>query len=368
MNGKYYDFKDLFSECLKSKLNFLNETKIFNELQNHKKIIIFDFRTRSQFAAYHLENSINLPVDEVSVEDLEKVDENTLLSYSHNKEEAKPLLSKYKRLFVVLIFPQKQIKKRNFVSPNQEDYEETLRIAKVITFYKTLVTNKIRELGIYIKGFGLLDNSFGFALSHQQKFHITKNVTYPSALFSTKIFVGNQHQALSEDILSDLKITHIVNATKHLSNKYEDKGIKYITVPVEDNDTNSINSFFKQTFDFIEEALNEGKLENGETKSENNILNISELLEKAGSNQFVKAEIMDKAFKSHYFHTLNNNRILIHCSLGVSRSSTIAIMYIMMKFSIPLKEAMNFVQFQKESSSPINCFVYELEELEKQKW
>ena len=115
-----------------------------------------------------------------------------------------------------------------------------------------------------------------------------------------------------------------------------------MTIPVEDNDTNKISPYFKEAYNFIENALSEGTLENGD-KDETEGLNES-LCEALGRapNQFVKAEIIQKSFKKKYFHTYNNNRILIHCSLGVSRSSTIAIMYIMKKFSICYEEVLSF--------------------------
>jgi len=315
-------------------------------------------------------NSINLPIDEVSVEDLMKMDENVLLSFTeHNAEEGKALLAKYKRLFVAIIVSQEKVPKEKFKNPDFDNYDELLKIGKILTFYKMLISNKIRELGIFSKGFRRFEQNFGFILSaFDQDFHTRRNINYPSALFSTKIFVGNQHQALSKEIIETLKITHIVNATKHLTaNKFDELGVKYVNVAVEDNETNKISPYFKQTFDFINEALSEGKLENGvlEKKESNIIGNVSDLLESVGNNQFLKAQIMEKAFKDLYSHTNNNNRIFIHCSLGVSRSSTIAIMFIMKRFSIPFKEACSFVQFQKENSCPINCFVYELEEFEK---
>jgi len=191
-------------------------------------------------------------------------------------------------------------------------------------------------------------------------------LVYPIDLFNHKIFVGNQHQALSKEIIDSLKITHIVNATNHLANKFEDIGIKYFNVPVEDNDKFIISPYFKSAYTFIEDALTEGKLENGDfndKKDHSSESSIADLLDKS-SNQFESAEIMQKYFNKHYYHTKNKNRILIHCSLGVSRSSTIAIMYIMKKFSISSKEACNFVKFQKEASCPINNFLYELEEFE----
>ena len=143
---------------------------------------------------------------------------------------------------------------------------------------------------------------------------------------------------MNKELITKMRITHIINATNHIPNIYEDLGIKYLTIPIEDDNSNKIGPFFKAAYHFIENALNEGKLENGdEVEKESETESLCEVLGKTSST-FAKAEIIQKAFKKMYFHNNNQNRILIHCSLGVSRSSTIAIMYIMKKFSICTEE------------------------------
>lgn len=150
---------------------------------------------------------------------------------------------------------------------------------------------------------------------------------------------------MNKDVINSLKITHIINATNHIPNIHEKignldsyKGIKYLTIPVEDNDTNKIGPYFKDAYSFVENALSEGLMENGDLmENDTSKESICCTLEKS-NNLFKKAEILHKAFKNSYYHTKNSNRILIHCSLGVSRSSTIAIMYIMKKFSICYEE------------------------------
>lgn len=62
-------------------------------------------------------------------------------------------------------------------------------------------------------------------------------------------------------------------------------GIKYLHVVVLDEAAVPLSSFFEEAFEFIEEALNENK----------------------------------------------NNKVLVHCALGKSRSATITIMFMMRK-------------------------------------
>ena len=61
----------------------------------------------------------------------------------------------------------------------------------------------------------------------------------------------------------------------------------------------------------------------------------------------------------------SNSRILIHCSLGVSRSPAYAIMYVMKFFRLNLNEALDFIKFQRDKSNPICSFINELEDFEK---
>jgi dual specificity MAP kinase phosphatase len=306
---------------------------------------------------------LNIPIDEVEVESLMSLDEK-FMSLFKNDLEAPFLLKHFKRLFIGIVCSENKIKRKNFLFGNKSNLLEEIMIGKILTFYQTLLNNKFREVGVFIKGYNLIERNYGFLMLHekiQEKLPI-----FPCDLFNNRIFIGNQKEAMNKEIISSLKITHIINATNHIPNIYEELGIKYLTIPIEDTDKNKISPYFKAAYDFIENALSEGTMENGDLKAKDNMESICDVLIKA-SNQFVKAEILQKAFKKLYFHTNNNNRVLIHCSLGVSRSSTIAIMFIMKKFSICFEEACNLVKFQKESSCPINSFLYELEELEKKK-
>ena len=95
MNGNSYDFSELFNDKFFKSINFIDETKIFNELQNNKKILIFDFRPKSLFKQNHLENSINLPIDEIEVESLNEFDDQSLTKYTEDNV-CKSLIYKYK--------------------------------------------------------------------------------------------------------------------------------------------------------------------------------------------------------------------------------------------------------------------------------
>lgn len=77
-------------------------------------------------------------------------------------------------------------------------------------------------------------------------------------------------------------LTHVINVTKSVDN-YHKSDIKYFRIPIEDEDKSNIEDYFDEAFNFICGALEEN----------------------------------------------NSHKIFIHCSVGMSRSASIAIMYLM---------------------------------------
>jgi protein-tyrosine phosphatase len=189
-----------------------------------------------------------------------------------------------------------------------------------------------------------------------------------------------------------LKITHIINITQHIGNKFEDKGIKYLNVSIDDTEKFKISNFFRQTYEFIEQAftndnseLSEGfstctsldalcQQDSNETHEiENFDLNLKESRNENFKTYYdscldiaEKNEIIQKYFKQEYKKYKSNSKILIHCSMGVSRSPSMAMMYLMKKFNICMCDAFDLVQLQRQKSQPIDSFLTELEEFEKQ--
>ena len=133
--------------------------------------MIFDFRPRAEFKLKHFENSLNVPIDEIDVECLMNYNETELQLYT-DENNVKLLVSKYKRLFIGFVCSSEKIKRKSFLCPDI-DKNKSLRIGKILTFYKTLLSNKIREIGLYIKGFSNIESSFNFILI-QNQIHIQK--------------------------------------------------------------------------------------------------------------------------------------------------------------------------------------------------
>jgi hypothetical protein len=110
---------------------------------------------------------------------------------------------------------------------------------------------------------------------------------YPSSVLETGVFVGNLRHAISEAVLKNLGITHIVDAAQgcistEMRDDFQTKlGVRYFVVDVDDVNSAELAPFFSGAHAFIEEAVASG------------------------------------------------GRVLIHCRAGVSRSATLCLYWLM---------------------------------------
>eukprot|EP01084_Bolivina_argentea_P136336 240109_1 len=86
-----------------------------------------------------------------------------------------------------------------------------------------------------------------------------KGSVYPNIVIHNALYYGNAEQASSGNVIKDLKITHILNITnldfKIKSNDADEKeekmDIKYLKLPIHDNEDNKISIYFEQANNFI---------------------------------------------------------------------------------------------------------------------
>ncbi|KAM4883564.1 dual specificity protein phosphatase 26 [Sylvia borin] len=99
--------------------------------------------------------------------------------------------------------------------------------------------------------------------------------------------------------LLQLRITHVLNAShccwRGGAGYYEGTGIRYLGIEAHDSPSFDMSPYFYPAADFIHQALNEG-------------------------------------------------RILVHCAVGVSRSATLVLAYLMIRHHMPLVEAIKTVK------------------------
>jgi hypothetical protein len=190
----------LFDENLINSINFIHEVKVYNEIQNEKKILIFDLRKREDFDRNHLDLSVNIPFDEFDYSFFENIDENKISELTEDKEIKSNVL-KYKRFYIVLVISQNKICRRKIISLEDKDDEEHEMIKKGLIFYKAFLKNRVREIGLYNHGFKKIINNYPFIVQSIKEPPIARyllsltlsNIAgFPSEIIDRRLYVGDQ--------------------------------------------------------------------------------------------------------------------------------------------------------------------------------
>ena len=120
------------------------------------------------------------------------------------------------------------------------------------------------------------------------------------------LFIGADSISRDHITLQKLEISCIIDCTLNKINHFENDGIQYYNVMVNDYPSEPINKFFEGSVEFIEKAI------------------------------------------------LNKKKVLIHCTMGISRSPTIALAYLLKAKKMSLIEAYKFMKEKRTMISP-NC-------------
>ncbi|XP_057704099.1 dual specificity protein phosphatase 13-like isoform X4 [Corythoichthys intestinalis] len=137
------------------------------------------------------------------------------------------------------------------------------------------------------------------------------------------LYIGNIAIAQNKKSLSKLGITHILNAAHSKQGSIGDQHFYgnvcvYCGVPAEDSDHFDLSQYFKLASDFIHRGL---KYDQG--------------------------------------------KVLVHCIMGVSRSATLALAYLMMRQHLSLQDALRHL-VQKRAIYPNRNFLMLLHKLNEQ--
>ncbi|WAR21683.1 DUS4-like protein [Mya arenaria] len=137
----------------------------------------------------------------------------------------------------------------------------------------------------------------------------------PSELLS-HLYIGEEKHILHPDILHRIGITAILNVSTSCLDQ-PPSGFRYKSIPIRDNSTENISTWFNETLQYIEDTRREG------------------------------------------------GKVLVHCKAGVSRSATICIAYLMVHSSLSLDKAFDFVQARRTIIAPNMNFMQQLWEFER---
>ncbi|CAG9324616.1 unnamed protein product [Blepharisma stoltei] len=181
-----------------------------------------------------------------------------------------------------------------------------------------LTADKCKEVHLLQKNFSDFALNYYFLCTYGINDPYIPKWGYPSEIISLKLYIGDRHHAKDPLIIENLKITHILDATISSEMPFASKGVIYLRLQVKDCNYEDISRYFSIAFDFISTALSKC-----------------------------------------------SNRVLVHCAQGISRSSTLVIMYLMKSRKIGFEEAFEIVKTQRESASPNEGFISQLKSFEK---
>lgn len=126
-------------------------------------------------------------------------------------------------------------------------------------------------------------------------------------LIEEGLYLGSLEAARCEVDLRKEGITHIIGILDSFRNYSKIEGITYLLIPLADSWNSDITQHFAEAFSFITSALRSGK-------------------------------------------------VLVHCAMGVSRSATIVTSYIMVKYSLSLRPAIEIVRKGRPCAYPNEGF------------
>lgn len=130
------------------------------------------------------------------------------------------------------------------------------------------------------------------------------------------LMIGSLGAAYNRPVLDCYGVTHVLTVGSNIRPKFED-AFRYMIVPVKDTPSEDLGQHFNAAFEFIESAIAGG------------------------------------------------GRVLIHCFMGRSRSSTVVCAYLMRKHSMRLSEALQTLRATRPQAQPNAGFVAQLLALER---
>ncbi|EGD72374.1 hypothetical protein PTSG_00394 [Salpingoeca rosetta] len=185
-----------------------------------------------------------------------------------------------------------------------------------------LLSSGVQYVTLLSGGFAKFSKRYPF-LSHETQTNVFVSLsqreslqTYPSEIRVQQIYLGNFLHAHSDVVVKDLGITHILNATKEHENKFPGS-VTYCSLRVSDVPSENVMDHFDMAASFIHKAVKGG------------------------------------------------GRVLVHCTMGVSRSTTFLTAYFMKHKQWTLKHALEFISDRRQGVKPNQSFLKQLSKWEE---
>eukprot|EP00035_Acanthoeca_spectabilis_P037870 m.48094 g.48094 ORF g.48094 m.48094 type:complete len:392 (-) comp8897_c1_seq2:852-2027(-) len=208
--------------------------------------------------------------------------------------------------------PRFKQRRTDMVFVYDEDSEEGAGVAAQFLSAMSADQRAAKPVTAVKGGFQAFASRFPFLNTGSEEFKsVEYSLEYPSMILDDFLFLGNWASASSAKVIDHLKITHVVNATAVCGMPFQDK-IKYIQCALDDAPGADIKQFFSDTLSFMNDAESSG------------------------------------------------GRVLIHCQMGMSRSSTLVILWLMERHGMNLREATSYTRERRPFINPNPGFLLQL--------
>jgi len=167
------------------------------------------------------------------------------------------------------------------------------------------------------------------------------------------LFLSDALTARWGGTLDRLKITHIISVLEEpITFPRTEQPLKLLHIPASDSSTTDLLSFMDQTTEFIKGAIETNKRD-------------QEQSETTSISAPAAEETIDGESPMSPGPTQEENRVLVHCLAGMSRSATIVIAYLLATTPMTAKEATEFVRSKRRVIRPNYGFTKQLEQYER---
>ncbi|KAL0484966.1 dual specificity protein phosphatase [Acrasis kona] len=297
----------------------IDSKKLYNILQEIGVVkLVFDLRSPEAYEKSHARTAQHLHV------------ENEFIDVAEHQNNFAHEVSKH----IEAVFPNKDLKRRALVfryivtygsaSHRDDFYMDTLAKWIKMEQLRTLTAHNnrlpiVEKFYIVKDSYSTFEKRYPFLCSTKEK-GPAYGKPYPSEIVSDFLYLGDRENSQTLSQLKDCKINYILNMAQELPNKFED------------------------TPEDPEYQINYLKLGTGDTIFDV----IHPLFEKA-------VQFIDKARS-------NGGRVLIHCSMGVSRSATVTAAYLMRTDKLDVDEAIEIIKKERSIINPNESFRAQLKE------
>jgi ribosomal protein S26 len=196
------------------------------------------------------------------------------------------------------------------------------------------------------------------------------------------VYIGDEKCASSKEHLLDIGITHILVVGAYLEPFFINDGcFQYKTIDVDDSPHADLSSHFDECVQFIDDAgavsttLSLAGPQAGVLATDSVAVTVpvsdsksdSEFESDTSSSQSTPCadskDTENQAQLQTQSQGLRQNKVLVHCASGISRSGTIIIAYLTMKHAMSYEQAYTFAQQQRSAIHPNSGFQRQLKEL-----